>query len=442
MEKKIQTSNNNSNKVGNYPYNNNVNIDTELILFLFCLNCKIVPVIKFINLQKASVSCNCNSEHQQMTYEEILDKFCLNIASINSIISYLICIEHNDIFKFYCENCDLNLCEECRENHNCHHKYIKDVKIFNNNYFESGELLLNLDESFDALKKIIILLFKQFQKYPSYNIKQNIISLYKLNITNEENLLLEVLNLENKQYTNVDSLLQKDLGNLKELCLKGNKLNNEQIPILKNLNCHDLLKLNLESNYFTSYLLFTVVPNFNKLQEVNFSSNRLFKDIDALKNKSIPYFSIKKLNLSNGNFSDDTICSLFSLNFSELEWLDLSSNNLSSLSFIQKINFVNKKNKIKILIAFNNGYFPGDSIKEYINYLILNYVSLERLVLEDEYSIEFESEYYLPFKIICFDEGKNSSYLLDEYDKENNQNEIRLNTLPDYQKFYDNRASL
>ena len=79
--------------------------------------------------------------------------------------------------------------------------------------------------------------------------------------------MLEVLNLENKQYTNVDSLLQKDLGNLKELCLKGNKLNNEQISILKNLNCHDLLKLNLESNYFTSYLLFTVVPNFNKLQD-------------------------------------------------------------------------------------------------------------------------------------------------------------------------------
>ena len=443
MERKIvPTQNGNSNKLNNYISNNNINIDTELILFLFCFNCHIVPIIKFINLQKASISCNCNIETQQMTYEEILDKFRFDINSINGIINYLICVEHNNKFQFYCENCDLNLCGICHQNHNCHHKYIKDIKIFNNKYFAFGELLLNLDDSFNAIKKLVLLLFKQFQKYPSYNIKQNIISIYKLNKTNEENELFDELNLENIQLNNIASLLQKDLRNLKELCLKDNKLNNGQIPILKKLNCYNLLKLNLESNCFTSYFLLTVIENFTNLREVNFSSNRLFKDIDALKNKSIPYFSITKLILSNGTFSDATIYLLFCLIFSDLEYLDLSSNNLSSLSFIKKINFANKKNKIKILIALNNGYFSEDLISEYINYLILNYISLEQLILEDEYSIEYKGEYYLPFKIICFDDKKRSSYLLDEYEKENNQNETRLNTLQDYQRFYDNRASL
>lgn len=420
----------NSNKVQNYSLNKKINIHNELILFLFCYNCKNIPIIKFINLQKAYISFNCNSEIQKMTYEEIFNKYFLNIEKNNNIIDFLICIKHNDKFKFFCDNCELNLCEKCRENHRCHLRYIKDLKIFNNEYFELDDFLLNLDDSFNALKKIILLLVKQYQEYPNYNLKQNIISFHKLNKKKEEN-----------EYINIDSIMKKDLRNLKELCLKDNKLNNEQIPILKKLNCHYLLILNLESNFFTSYSLFTVKENFTKLKEINFSSNRLYEDIDILKNKSIPYYSITKLILTNGIFSDDTIYLLSCLIFVELECLDLSSNNLTSLSFIRKINFGNKINKLKKLIAKDNVYFSINAINEYINYLKLNYVNLEQLILEEEFSIEYKGGNNLPFIIRYFDEEQISAVLIEQYEKEKNQNEIRrLNMLPDYEGFYDDRT--
>jgi hypothetical protein len=236
--------------------------------------------------------------------------------------------------------------------------------------------------------------------------------------------------------------VKKDLTNLKELNLRDNKLNNEQIPILKKLNCSNLEILNLESNFFTSYSLFTSIEKFTKLKEVNFSSNRLYEDCNILKNKIISYSSIIKLNLSNGVFSDDTIDLLFHLKFLNLEYLDLSSNNLSSLSFLLKINFGKEENKIKKLIALNNDFFPINAINEYIDYLISNYANLELLILEEEYPIEYieKNNLKLLFKIICYDENKNCSYLIDEYEKNQIEIDIRLTTLFDYQLFFENKA--
>ena len=330
------------------------------------------------------------------------------------------------------------MCDKCQENQTCHIRYKQVLKFFGSTYIKPSQFLLNSDnKSFNLLRKINLILLKQFQKYPNYNLKQNIISLYKLNKT-KENSSYDVLNLENKQYIHINSLVNKDLRNLIELCLKDNKLKNEQIPDLKKLNCHNLLILNLESNFFTSYLLLTVNENFPKLKVINLSSNRLYEDINIFKNKLIPYYSVRKLNLSNGVFSNNTIFLLSCLIFSELECLDLSSNNLSSLSFILNINFGNNINKIKQIIALNNEYFSINSIAEYIDYLTSNYVSLKQLILEEEYSIEYKESYNLPFQIICFDENKKGSYLIEEYEKEKNKSDNRLNTLLDYKGFCDN----
>ena len=225
---------------------------------------------------------------------------------------------------------------------------------------------------------------------------------------------------------------------MKELYLKNNKLNNEKIPILIKIKCKDLEILDLESNSFTSYLLLTVNENFTKLKILNLSSNRLYEDYNILKDKKISYHSIAKLNLSNGIFSDKTINLLSCLILSNLEHLDISSNNLSSLIFIRKINFGDKENKIRKLIASNNNYFSIDIINEYIDYLKLNYVNLEALILEQLYPTEYKEKSNLRFKIICFDEGQKTSCLIEEYEKAENESENRLNTLLDYQKRYDN----
>ena len=125
-----------------------------------------------------------------------------------------------------------------------------------------------------------------------------------------------------------------------------------------------------------------------------------------------------------------------------MEYLDLSSNNLSSLSFLLKINFGKEENKIKKLIALNNDFFPINAINEYIDYLISNYANLELLILEEEYPIEYieKNNLKLLFKIICYDENKNCSYLIDEYEKNQIEIDIRLTTLFDYQLFFENKA--
>lgn len=403
--------------------------------FLFCSVCKNIPNIKFFNTEKAFVSCNCNKD-KQMTYEEILDKYFFYFFDYNYFHYFrenYFCQKHMSSFEFYCDNCKLHICQSCRVNHICHIKYFKALKISDKKKSEIHKLLDDLDKSNNALKKIIDFLLITIEKYPNYDIKKNINSLLDLCKKKEDSESTYILNLSNKDLIALKFLMKKDLNNLKELCLKNNKLNNDQIILLKKLNCYDLEKLNLESNFFKSYSLFTVIENFTKLKEVNFSSNRLYEDYYTFKDKIIPYHSILKLKLSNGIFSDDTIDLLFCLRFTNLEHLDLSSNNLSSLIFIRKINFGDKENKIKKLIAVNNKYISNDIINANIDYLKLNYVNLEVFLLEEEYPIEYKEKNNLPFKIICFDGGQTSSSLIDEYEKVENGN--RLNTLSDFQKF-------
>ena len=395
-----------------------------------------VPIIKFINTKSALVSCKC-CKNQLLNYEEISDKFFLDIKNHeHDFKENFVCQKHHKkVFKYYCEKCELNLCEDCLKNHKCHIKYLKDLKIYASKESKINGFLKDLDESFNAFKKVISNIILLYDYFPHFNLRQNISNILNFK---KDKIKSFILNLANKLLCDTSFLTKKDLNNLKELCLKNNKLNNEQISILTKLNCKNLEILDLESNSFTSYLLLTINENFTKLKILNLSTNRLYEDYNILKDKKIPYHSIIKLYLSNGIFSDKTINLLSCLILSNLEHLDISSNNLSSLIFIRKINFGDKENKIRKLIASNNNYFSIDIINEYIDYLKLNYVNLEALILEQLYPTEYKEKSNLRFKIICFDEGQKTSCLIEEYEKAENESENRLNTLLDYQKRYDN----
>ena len=408
-------------------------------IFLCCPNCKSVPTIKFINTKRAFVSCKCN-KNKLLNFKEIHDKFFLDyIEHKRDIIENYSCQKHDKKeFEYYCENCELNLCKDCLKNHKCDIKYLKDLKIYRNKESEIYYFLDILDESFNSFKEVISDIIYIYNRFPQFKLRQNISNILNLCKEEKNKSLSFAIHLTNKLLFDTSFLKEKNLNNLKELCLKNNKLNNEQIPILIKLNCKDLEILDLESNSFTSYLLLTVNENFTKLKILNLSSNRLYEDYNILKDKKISYHSIAKLNLSNGIFSDKTINLLSCLILSNLEHLDISSNNLSSLIFIRKINFGDKENKIRKLIASNNNYFSIDIINEYIDYLKLNYVHLEALILEQLYPTEYKEKSNLRFKIICFDEGQKTSCLIEEYEKTENESENRLNTLLDYQKRYDN----
>ena len=180
--------------------------------------------------------------------------------------------------------------------------------------------------------------------------------------------------------------------NLKELNLENNKLNNEQIVIFKKLKCKNLEILNLAMNYFTDYLLLTVFDNLSNLIDLNLNTNRLYENVEVLKNKTIAYYSIEKLNLSNGVFSNDTIRFISSFIFKNLKNLDLSSNNLNYISFVKSINYEGEKNSLEELKLCNNEISIDNIKNEDLEYLNRVYLNLKLVILEKDYPVEYKSE--------------------------------------------------
>ena len=440
-----------------YLFNKDCHIhDLDIESFLFCSKCKDIPMIKPINtnFKTAIVSCKCYKGKKEMTYEEISDKFLINLKEDIHLGEYLLCENHKDINQFYCENCEKSLCKECYSNHECDIKYIKDLRNIDNNIEKKIKYLIDYYNAFASEKSFIRVkyLFKYIKisyylnKYfPNHNIIENINNLFqiclkKVDEKNENELfgvLLFSLDLKGKQLNNIVFLKNRDLSKLKELNLENNKLGNNQIDVLNNLNCCDLEKLNLGINYFTNYrLLIIIAQKFLKLKELNLHSNHLYENIEILKDKNIPYNSLENLNLSNGVFSNDTIKFISSFIFKNLLYLNLSSNNLDSLSFVKKINFGKEKNTIKKLILLNNEINLENLSTEDIKGLFSDYLNLEALVLNMDYRFEYKRGLNLGFKIFDFDNNKIVRALFDQYEEKEDNN--KSENLLDYRQFYEN----
>ena len=434
--------------------NNSYDFYSDTKCFLFCSKCKNIPLIKPMNttFQTAFVSCKCGKK--EMTYEKISDNFLITLKEDTQLREYFLCENHEHIFQFYCENCQRNLCEECRFKHDCDIKYIKDLRNIDNNIEKKIKYIIDFYKAFPSEEPFIIkkylfnyikLLKNQYKLFPNYNIIENINNLFQicLKIVDEKyenelfGVLLFSLDLKGKQLNNIVFLKNRDLSKLKELNLENNKLGNNQIDVLNNLNCCDLEKLNLGINYFTNYrLLIIIAQKFLKLKELNLHSNLFNENIEILKNKNIPYNSLENLNLSNGVFSNDTIKFISSFIFKNLLYLNLSSNNLDSLSFVKKINFGKEKNTIKKLILLNNEISLENLSTEDIKRLFSDYLNLEALVLNMDYRFEYKRGLNLGFKIFDFNNNKIVRALFDQYEEKEDNN--KSENLLDYRQFYEN----
>ena len=423
-------------------------------LILFCQKCERVPIIKRINLnsKEALVFCNCHQKGEKFNFYKIYFDFTCLLSQFQ-IAQYFKCNYHNEEYRYYCENCEFHFCEKSVFFlHECDIKYLIDFETSKHDIEEKinyiNKCLYNLDNDFrfHYLKEIISLIYMQYKKFPNFNIIKNINNIYLTFLKNRENSKEEIdininsneiinLDFSNNQINTIIFLLKKDLRNLKVLNLHNNKLCNIQINNLKKLNCYNLTILNLSNNFFTDYLLLTVGENFVLLKELNLDTNRLYENIDILKIKLIVYDSVEKLILSNGVFSKETINSLQCLKFKNLKYLDLSSNDLNSFSFIKLINFGNNKNKIEKLILYNNKISITDKD---IDFLLFQYLNLKLVMLEEEedYSAIYKGRKNLPFKIFCFDNNKRSEYLLEQYGKK--EKEDHSKNLIEYQQYYDN----
>ena len=364
--------------------------------------------------------------------------------------------------EYMCQQCSFNhKCEKFNSNNNLID--LKDNSNKINDIINKIENLLNPNDKYkndfdffeDKLDKwsvIISSIIQKYKQFPHLNLEDNIINIYlfliklseeekknnninkgiEINNVNDYNKAckndsiafakkikinkkdfnififeedikrlnsLEVLDIQNNFIKDISVLTKREFNNLKRLFLNINRLGDDQINNIENLNAKNLEELNLGTNLFSDYKIFQIISNFPKLESLDLSSNRLEKDSIDLSGKIFGYDSIKTLNLSNGIFSDETINLISVLRFKNLEILDLSSNNLNSISFLTKLNFGNNPNKIKKLLLNHNNISMIKKDEEDLSNIFNN---LEILELKDNCTARNKIK-NSKFKIITFD---------------------------------------
>ena len=154
----------------------------------------------------------------------------------HSIINYdnknYICNKHNEIFVKYCEDCKIDLCLSCLNEHKSH-KLISyedeliDIKELRNKMDNLNKVInkfkKNLEDIINKLKKL------QNNLDTYYNINNEILKNYEINKIRYYNLLISLKNINNNINDEIKRL--KDEYDLNQLLDLYNKINNDYLKI-------------------------------------------------------------------------------------------------------------------------------------------------------------------------------------------------------------------
>ena len=388
-------------------------LNSSIIFHFLCPDCATTPIIEF-KKKIILLQCNCQNTKNTENPKNTLSFKKLNLLQKYRIFNYeknerdsFICKDHNDIFKFYCLECEKNLCKDCK----CceSHKNKKDFGFQKFFIYKKIENLIDhfkLDKNNDEmdfcdpkclLKRLISSILYDILENPNFNLLTDLENIYN-DIKNIKDELDEKKNEEIKNYSSKDligksedelklikhiriiesdfynlSCLDKNLNslvdlelkqnnicdiepliyckfpNLKFLSLERNKISDISIKYIYKFNFPNLEKLNFNLNYFSDFQFFNSVEHFKNLNNLNIGSNKF--DQATFRNKEFNLNSINEIILSNGVFNDDSISILSNFNMENIETIDLSSNNLSYLSFVKGVNWPNLS---KLNLSYNN----------------------------------------------------------------------------------------
>ena len=266
----VHSKNNIINNVNNYIIQSNdiicptckeickFDINNYKIKLYGCKNGHIIDNIKLDefknkqNLDISKIKCgNCKDKSKSDTFNNeffICHKCNMNLCPLcksihdktHSIINYdnknYICNKHNELYMKYCEDCKIDLCFSCINEHK-NHKQIP----YEDNLLDIKKLREKMDNlnttinKFKANLEEIINKFKKLQENLDlyYNINNNIINNYEKNKKRNYNLLVNLNNI-NK---NIDSEISKLLyeynygNNLNKLIYLYNEINDENLEI-------------------------------------------------------------------------------------------------------------------------------------------------------------------------------------------------------------------
>ena len=124
------------------------------------------------------------------------------------------------------------------------------------------------------------------------------------------------------------------------------------IKHIKSFKFPKLENLDIGINNLQNLEFFESIEHFKELKQLNVSSNIFNREIPKNWNiKEIKLDSLEKIDFSNGIFSDKTINFMFSIfKFKNLVFINLMSNNIKELHFIEKL----QNSPLEILILTNN----------------------------------------------------------------------------------------
>lgn len=312
--------------------------------------------------------------------------------------SYCSCDKHlGKKYAYYCIPCDENLCNECYTEIDRHskHKVInykgnelinkineinKKLESDNKNIFENfSETIREILEVYDnypsysgsiCINNIHNYLMKNISNDDKYRIHKQMKEYYRVKLEKEIKQLLEqqkeaiirTIRINKKNFycldilsnINFKSLRQLELSNnniedltpllyskfpvLDSLNLSCNKINDENANKIFKFDMPNLSFLNLYQNDLTKFDFFKGIHIFKKLKILYVGFNQFDEEIsDIDENTVYDCSTIEIIGFTKGMFSDKSIDLISKFHFENLNTLYLRNNNLTSLSFLDKM---------------------------------------------------------------------------------------------------------
>ena len=366
---------------------------------LFCFICKKTPLLEMKSLTNIKITCNCTKEKYKEIFEinEVIKKFILDLDDLDdntykNYEKYFKCeIHNNNIYKFFCNKCNTNLCDECYKIHKCSKE--KDITDFNVIHYQICKNCIFLDNAFNEddpfnlqdsynneinisvdnkseylfnLKRLISTLIYEYNTSPNMEIIRDINNIYNrlsknyylyiknkdMNINIEIFINLEILNLKGNNLSDISPLATVKFNNLKTLNLNSNQIGDDMIKYIYKFDFPKLENLDLGINNLKNYEFFKSLEHFHELKQLNITSNLFNKKLpENWKINEIKLLSLEKIDFSNGIFSEESINLIFPiLKFKFLKNINLMSNNIRKLDFIRNL----KNCPLEILNLNNN----------------------------------------------------------------------------------------
>ena len=206
-----------TNPIPNYSY-----IEDGKKTFLICSKCGQIPKVYFSSLKLVNILCDCHFL-ENTHIDNIYNYFVIFFSDKIKIDNYT-CINHNKKYRYYCTDCEVNICKHCKTKDNRHKTHtpiiLCDLKDKYKIIEEKVKQLEKLEKGND-LPEYIKLIEDIYDKFPNYNLYETILSLYQFCCNSENKKLNPIYNVKNEiKITSLKELkLNEELYNLDNIMI-------------------------------------------------------------------------------------------------------------------------------------------------------------------------------------------------------------------------------